>query len=61
MPAQRLPMRQVREVLLKHASGQSDRQIQIAAAVGISRHTVAEELWPKLGDGNVREAAYRSG
>ncbi|TCZ61049.1 hypothetical protein [Roseicella aquatilis] len=36
-------MRQVREVLrLKHACGQSERQI--AAAVGISRFTVAEYL-----------------
>ncbi len=43
MPAQRLPMRQVREVLrLKHACGQSERQI--AAAVRISRTTVAEYL-----------------
>ena len=43
MPAQRLSMRQVREVLrLKHACGQSERQI--AAAVGISRYTVAEYL-----------------
>ena len=41
MPAQRLPMRQVREVLrLKHACSQSERQI--AAAIGISRFTVAE-------------------
>jgi transposase len=43
MPAERLPMRQVREVLrLKHVCGQSARQI--AAAVGVSRHTVAEYL-----------------
>ena len=43
MPAQRLPMRQVREVLrLKHACGQSDRLI--AAAIGVSRYTVAEYL-----------------
>lgn len=43
MPAQRQPMRQVREVLRrKHACGQSERQI--AAAVGISRYTVAEYL-----------------
>jgi transposase len=42
MPAQRLPMRQVREVLrLKHA-GHSERRI--AAALDISRHTVAEYL-----------------
>src|SRR3954470_8558801 len=43
MPAQRLPMRQVREVLrLKHAAGASERHI--AAALGISRSTVAEYL-----------------
>ena len=61
MPAQRLPMRQVREVLrLKHAAGASERHI--AASLGISRSTVAEYLrraavvgitWPvpdELGD-----------
>lgn len=43
MPAERLPMRQVREVLrLKYVCGQSARQI--AAAVGVSRYTVAEYL-----------------
>ena len=43
MPAQRLPMRQVREVLrLKHAAGFSERRI--ATAIGISRTTVAEYL-----------------
>lgn len=43
MPGQRLPMRQVREVLrLKHVCGQSGHQI--AAAVGVSRYTVAEYL-----------------
>ncbi len=43
MPAERLPMRQVREVLrLKHVCGQSGHQI--AAMVGISRYTVAEYL-----------------
>jgi hypothetical protein len=43
MPAERLPMRQVREVLrLKHVCGHSARQI--AAAVGVSRYTVAEYL-----------------
>ena len=43
MPAQRLPMRQVREVLrLKHAAGFSERGI--AASLGISRTTVAEYL-----------------
>jgi transposase len=43
MPAERLPMRQVREVLrLKHVCGWSGHQI--AAAVGVSRYTVAEYL-----------------
>ena len=43
MPAERLPMRQVREVLrLKHADSLSDRRI--AASIGISRYTVAEYL-----------------
>src|SRR3954452_22076393 len=43
MPAKRLPMRQVREVLrLKHACGPSERRI--AAALGIGRYTVAEYL-----------------
>jgi hypothetical protein len=43
MPAQRLPMRQVREVLrLKHVAGHSERRI--ASAIGISRYTVAEYL-----------------
>ncbi len=43
MPAQRLPMRKVREVLrLKHAAGFSERGI--AASLGISRTTVAEYL-----------------
>ena len=43
MPAERLPMRQVREVLrLKHVCGHSGHQI--AATVGISRYTVAEYL-----------------
>ena len=43
MPAQRLPMRQVREVLrLKYVCGHSGRRI--AAALGISRYTVAEYL-----------------
>src|ERR1700759_2870143 len=43
MPAERLPMRQVGEVLrLKHACGQSGHRI--AAAIGISRYTVAEYL-----------------
>ena len=43
MPAERLPMRQVREVLrLKHVCGHSGHQI--ATMVGISRYTVAEYL-----------------
>ena len=43
MPAERLPMRQVQEVLrLKYVCGQSERRI--AGAVGISRYTVAEYL-----------------
>ena len=43
MPGQRLPMRQVREVLrLRHVCGHSGHQI--AAAVGVSRYTVAEYL-----------------
>jgi transposase len=43
MPAERLPMRQVREVLrLHHVCGQSGHRI--AMAVGISRYTVAEYL-----------------
>jgi len=43
MPAERLPMRQVREVLrLKHAAGLSERHI--AGALRISRSTVSEYL-----------------
>jgi transposase len=43
MPAERPPMRQVREVLrLKYVCGQSGHRI--AAAIGISRYTVAEYL-----------------
>jgi len=43
MPAERLPMRKVREVLrLKHACGASDRLI--ARSLGIGRTTVAEYL-----------------
>ena len=43
MPAERAPMRKVREVLrLKHAVGASEREI--AVSVGISRSTVAEYL-----------------
>src|SRR3954447_5133355 len=43
MPAERLPMRQVREVLrLKYLCGQSGHRI--AVVVGISRYTVAEYL-----------------
>jgi transcriptional regulator with XRE-family HTH domain len=43
MPAERAPMRKVREVLrLRHALGVSERQI--AVTVGISRSTVGEYL-----------------
>jgi transposase len=43
MPAKRLPMRKVREVLrLKHACGVSERVI--ARSIGVSRSTVAEYL-----------------
>ena len=43
MPGQRLPMRQVREVLrLKYVCGHSGHQI--AAMIGVSRYTVAEYL-----------------
>ena len=43
MPAERLPMRKVREVLrLKHACGVSERVI--ARSIGVSRSTVAEYL-----------------
>ena len=58
MPAERLPMRKVREVLrLKHACGVSERVI--ARSLGVSRSTVAEYLrraaviglaWPIPGD-----------
>ena len=43
MPAERAPMRKIREALrLKHALGLSERQI--AMSVGVSRSTVAEYL-----------------
>jgi transposase len=43
MPAERAPMRKVREVLrLKHALGLSERQISVS--IGVSRSTVAEYL-----------------
>ena len=43
MPAERLPMRKVREVLrLKHACGVSERVI--ARSLGVGRRTVAEYL-----------------
>ena len=42
MPAQRLPMRQVREVLrLKHVTGHSERRI--AAAIGTSRYRLFDK------------------
>jgi hypothetical protein len=44
MPAERLPMRQVREVLrLNHVCGQSGHRI--AAAIGISRYTACSVAW----------------
>jgi len=43
MPAERAPMRKVREVLrLRHAPGVSERQIAITT--GLSRSTVGEYL-----------------
>jgi DNA-directed RNA polymerase specialized sigma24 family protein len=49
MPAQRLPMRQVREVLrLKYAAGYSVRRI--SEAIGISHSTVGEYLRRAAGD-----------
>jgi hypothetical protein len=43
MPAERAPMRKVREVLrLKHALGASEREI--AVSVGVSRSTIGEYL-----------------
>ena len=43
MPAERAPMRKVREVLrLRHALGASERQIAITT--GVSRSTVGEYL-----------------
>jgi len=43
MPAERAPMRKVREVLrLRHAPGVSERQI--ATTTGVSRSTVGEYL-----------------
>ena len=43
MPAERAPMRKIREALrLKHALGLSERQI--AVSVGVSRSTVGEYL-----------------
>ena len=43
MPAERAPMRKVREVLrLRHALGVSERQIAIT--IGVSRSTVGEYL-----------------
>ena len=43
MPAERAPMRKIREALrLKHALGLSERLV--AVSVGVSRSTVAEYL-----------------
>jgi transposase len=69
MPAERLPMRKVREVLrLKHACGASDRLI--AQSVGIGRTTVTEYLrraavigitWPVpvgLDDGDLEQRLF---
>ena len=50
MPAERLPMPQIREVLrLKHVGGQSGHNI--VAAVGFSRNRVAEYLRRENGSG----------
>jgi transposase len=70
MPAERAPMRKVREVLrLKHALGVSERQI--ANTVGVSRSTVGEYLrraavigitWPVPGgmdDGELAGCSHR--
>jgi transposase len=68
MPAERAPMRKVREVLrLRHALGVSERQI--AVTVGISRSTVSEYLrraavigitWPvhELDDGELERQLF---
>jgi len=48
MPAERAPMRKVREVLrLRHALGVSERQI--AVTTGLSRSTVSEYSTPRQG------------
>jgi DNA-binding transcriptional regulator LsrR (DeoR family) len=69
MPAERAPMRKVREVLrLRHAIGVSERQI--AVTVGVSRSTVGEYLrraavigitWPipeELDDGELEQRLF---
>ncbi|MGD0025790.1 MAG: hypothetical protein ABSC37_14400 [Xanthobacteraceae bacterium] len=69
MPAERAPMRKVREVLrLRHAIGVSERQI--AVTVGVSRSTVGEYLrraavigitWPvpeELDDGELERRLF---
>lgn len=70
MPAERAPMRKVREVLrLKHALGASERQI--AVSVGVSRSTIGEYLrraavigitWPvpaELDDAELERRLFR--
>jgi DNA-binding transcriptional regulator LsrR (DeoR family) len=61
MPAERAPMRKVREVLrLRHALGVSERQIAITT--GLSRSTVGEYLRRARSYGSARiEAACRRG
>ena len=58
MPAERAPMRKVREVLgLRHALGVSERQI--AGTVGVSRSTVGDAGLERMCSG-VRSARCRS-
>src|ERR1700757_1063861 len=71
MPAERAPMRKVREVLrLRHALGVSERQI--AFTIGVSRSTVGEYLrraaiigitWPvpeRLDDAELEPRLFRA-